>query len=112
MCEECKTCTQRVEPFLDLSLPIVDEHSKLMSETNDSEKIGGTKLKKDFKRSSFLAGKKGKKSEESKDDAGDIIDPKENVLSKHQSKKQKKLQIKKGKVMTILVYLEVFLKNK
>jgi len=26
-CEQCKTCSQNIEPFLDLSLPIVDERS-------------------------------------------------------------------------------------
>jgi len=87
-----------VEPFLDLSLPIVDEHSKLASDTNEWDKNTGAKFKKDYKRSSFLTGKKGKKVEENKDDVGEILDPKENVLSKHQTKKQKKLQIKKGKV--------------
>jgi ubiquitin C-terminal hydrolase len=25
LCEECKTCSQNIEPFLDLSLPIVDD---------------------------------------------------------------------------------------
>ena len=27
VCEQCKTCYQNIEPFLDLSLPIVDDKS-------------------------------------------------------------------------------------
>jgi hypothetical protein len=25
LCEQCKMCSQNIEPFLDLSLPIIDE---------------------------------------------------------------------------------------
>ena len=95
MCEDCKHCTQRVEPFLDLSLPIVDEHSKLTSSDNSE---WDKKSKKDQKRSYFLSSKKSKKSEDTKDDTGELVDPNENVVTKNQSKKQKKQLLKKGKV--------------
>ena len=93
---------QRVEPFLDLSLPITDEQPKLL-ENSDHDR-NGAKYKKEYKRSSFMASKnKGKKwsSNDALDEKDEITDPKENNLSKHQSKKQKKI-LKKGKVNELI----------
>lgn len=114
VCEDCKTCSHRIEPFLDLSLPIVDESSgkqtSLMSalaQTGSSKiaNVGSTfqkakgKLKTSMSKpidstvsaSAFL-----------KEGSTDSVDSSSSSkqLSKHQLKKQqqqKKKSTKKAK---------------
>jgi ubiquitin carboxyl-terminal hydrolase 16/45 len=103
VCEDCKNCTQRVEPFLDLSLPIVDEQSRSaagVSLANDDLERSGARFKKDNKRGSYVvSGKKGRRARDNNfgDDTTEIVDPKENNMSKNMSKKQKKQLVKKSK---------------
>jgi ubiquitin carboxyl-terminal hydrolase 16/45 len=110
VCEECKTCSQRVEPFLDLSLPISDEtaisfarsslarlqnlaennhvsKSKKNSKEERGSKKSSTKKDKDsYDKDDF---KKKENHDEAENDAP-IIDLKSQKLSKHQEKKMKK----------------------
>ena len=45
ICDECKNCIQRVEPFLDLSLPIVDENKSFGSLAVSAAAFSTQKLK-------------------------------------------------------------------
>ena len=78
LCEQCKTCSQNIEPFLDLSLPIVDDKTVICFAFHVS------KIKIIFKVSNKLS---------------PIEDFNEDTyISKHKLKKQKKISKKnKGK---------------
>ena len=106
VCEECKTCSHRIEPFLDLSLPIVDEstgkQTSLMSAlaqtgSNKIANVGSTFQKAKGKLKTMS---KDKPSELAsaflKEGSADSVDSSKQ-LSKHQLKKQKK-STKKVKV--------------
>ena len=111
VCEECKTCLQRVEPFLDLSLPIVDEtksshhhHHGLGLITHLAEQKK-EKLSNKYNKLSgkHKSSKKGdvdandfKKETTSSHDNEEIVDSKREKMSKHQEKKMRK-QTKKSK---------------
>ena len=106
VCDECKTCSHRIEPFLDLSLPIVDEsaskQTSLMSAlaqsgSNKIANVGSTFQKAKGKLKTMS---KDKVSDSAsaflKEGSADSVDSNKQ-LSKHQLKKQQK-NAKKNKV--------------
>lgn len=87
VCEECKNCVQRVEPFLDLSLPIVDDSAKTSNfATQENFKPHKYVSKKDLKKKIDLQSLKIDSNEQ----GDEIHDPKSKKMSKHQLKKIKK----------------------
>ncbi|CAF0749790.1 unnamed protein product [Brachionus calyciflorus] len=86
VCEECKTCVQRVEPFLDLSLPIVDD-PQIKKNSNFLDELNGHFAKGRFK--------KVTKKDES-EDSEPLVDLKSKKMTKNQLKKSKK-EAKKAK---------------
>ena len=106
VCEECKSCMQRVEPFLDLSLPIVD----------DSKSSNSINLEAVEDNISYKKGKNSRKQtnaslqlESLKKDFEDNNTDKK--LSKHQTKKQKKISLKKTKVFISKLLIRSLVKN-
>lgn len=79
VCNECETCVQRIEPFLDLSLPIMVS-AKI--EKNFQDQLSSHKAKGRFKNA--------KKEQTNDEDEGELVDQKEKKLSKHQLKKIKR----------------------
>lgn len=97
---------QRVEPFLDLSLPIVD----------DSKSSNSINLEAVEDNISYKKGKNSRKQtnaslqlESLKKDFEDNNTDKK--LSKHQSKKQKKISLKKTKVFISKLLIRSLVKN-
>jgi hypothetical protein len=124
VCEECKTCLQRVEPFLDLSLPIVDEsrskethwgeNSATAAMSNRFRRGGGNKqsaavvpwIKHAANYQLAESQKKNAKSTATSDKAASFLkkqtsenqSPDPSQMSKHQMKKLKKTSKKANKV--------------
>ena len=105
VCDECKHCMQRVEPFLDLSLPIIDDQYKATAfESEANERESSARSKRDKKRDLPLSLNAATASNKPGClNANDFIDNKDKQVSKNQSKKQRKLSLKKNKV--ILMFL-------
>lgn len=123
VCDECRCCMQRLEAFLDLSLPIVDdESSKLELEESFSRRqtLGRSCKKKEEKLSSGSKKSAGSpavaaaaavvvddsvkiKSKSKKEDY--MLDSAQDTskLSKHQQKKMVKLNKKATKLQVILI---------
>lgn len=76
VCNECETCIQRIEPFLDISLPIVDSPS---NQNSFKDQLNNYKAKGRFKSLS-----------KDDNDIKTLADFKDKKASKHQLKKLKK----------------------
>jgi ubiquitin carboxyl-terminal hydrolase 16/45 len=104
VCDECKNCLQRVEPFLDLSLPIVDESNKSIvsiasAAASTTFSLTSSKLKN-------LSNKKlAKNHHEQKANIDQYLkDEDEKLITKNQAKKQKRLA-KKSKVFYLYYFI-------
>ena len=103
VCSECCGCVQRVEPFLDLSLPISQQEEaprggdaapggRNFFEHNKTASAFRKSIKKNLDSASL------KDLESKASQALDFIENKMQTLSKHQTKKQMKAALKKAKV--------------
>ncbi len=108
LCTKCDHCTHKVEPFLDLSLPItVDKHTDFNSKTtqNSNGKKNAAKVATNKEETSkYLNKTKGEKmtADDFKNEEP-LFDKKANKVSKHQTKKQKK-ESKKSKVRRLNLF--------
>ena len=103
VCSECNSCVQRVEPFLDLSLPIsqYEEASSCVAEMSAGRNFfehnkTASAFRKSIKKNLDSAPLKDLENKASQ--ALDFIENKMQTLSKHQTKKQMKAALKKAKV--------------
>lgn len=111
VCTKCDHCIHKVEPFLDLSLPIIaDKQTNCASMSNQSAnaKKNGAKTAKNKEETSKYS-KKSKIENMTADDFKNeepVYDKKANKVSKHQTKKQKK-ESKKAKVSSLCLYFKI-----
>jgi ubiquitin carboxyl-terminal hydrolase 16/45 len=95
VCTKCDHCTHKVEPFLDLSLPIIaDKQTNSASTSNQSSnaKKNGLKIATE-KEDTPKYSRKSRTEKMTADDFKNeepVYDKKANKISKHQTKKQKK----------------------
>ena len=103
VCDECKNCLQRVEPFLDLSLPIVDESNK--SIVSIASAAASTTFSLTSSKLKHLSNKKLAKAhhEEKMNIDQYLKDEDEKSITKNQAKKLKKLA-KKAKVYFMFIF--------
>ena len=94
-CTKCDHCTHKVEPFIDLSLPIIADkqaNSALISNQNLNAKKAASKIATNEEGMTKYS-KKNKIHNVTADDFKNeepVYDKKANKVSKHQTKKQKK----------------------
>ena len=111
VCEECRTCVQRVEPFLDLSLPISDD-TKLSNFKTPLDDHAHSNAQND-KQSKKVTKNEKKKQKDIPADA-ESIKPNDKIaefmkqdkqLSKHMTKKQQKIAKKSAKIKVMRTLL-------
>ena len=106
VCEECNTCIQRVEPFLDLSLSISLPSTSSTSQedlTASGQQIDSNNRKKNYNTRSS----KNKQQTTNKEGVVIVPEPTKPVLSKHLTKKQQKKAAKTAKVRAKF-FLKIF----